>query len=160
MALGHIRSPGHLLAYMKEKDWNYLVLDLADVRGIDPQLQISLAEFFVGCMEEGRRPEELAALRHDGPMKYLGQRVEEGLVVIPFATLCDGRYTVQELAALQQIIEEYKDHRRGQGYPTVESTCDCGGKRGCRYCAGTERIVTLVEMSEREAEVARDGGQA
>jgi hypothetical protein len=160
MALGHIRSPDHLLSFFREKGWNHLVLDLVDVKGIDPQLQITLAEFFVGCQDPWSREQrevQLAKLRADGPMAYLGRRVEEALVVIPYATLCDGRYTVQELAALQQIVEEYKDHRRGQGRPTRESTCDCGGKAGCRACGGTGRIVTLVEMSDRETEIARHG---
>jgi|3_EtaG_2_1085321.scaffolds.fasta_scaffold22407_1 hypothetical protein len=159
MALGHIRSPEHLLAFFREKGWNHLVLDVVDVAGIDPQLQLSLAEFYIGCqdMPEESRQHDRDALARTGPMAFLGQRAEDGLIVVSFQRLCDGRFSVQELAALQQIVEEYKDRRRGQGRPTVESDCGCGGRRDCRSCAGHGRVVTLVEMSPREAEIARDG---
>jgi len=156
MKLGHIRSAEHLGGWLKGRGLNHLIFNTKDLSGIDPGLAESLYDVVEMTVEkvDGLRERPI----HDRWQALFPR----GHVMVPTAMLCDGRFSVNELAAIQNIVEAYMDYRRGQGRPSKTEPCPSCGPRGvtvksCRYCAGEGETITLLEMDALETHLAATG---
>jgi len=149
-----LRDPAHLGAVFSAKQHRRIMLQMSSVEKLPQSHQQGLLEVSARISHEDMA-HVTAEMERVGPLKALWRRATEGYLRLPVPPLCDGRFTMEELAGLQQIVDDYRDLRIGEGATATEHRCECAGQvPGCRQCGGKGIVIVLDEMTSDEREMA------
>ena len=146
--VGWLKTPQKVADFFQAKGHHRLVIRLADVFNMRAESQYALARLLVSLGAVSEIPEN-----HERLKRALVDLAPAGYVMAPFSAIV--RLTQEEAIELQGLMAEYRDVRRDAGFPSRSETCDCKGRdRRCRACAGAGKVLVLLEMDERERELA------
>jgi hypothetical protein len=146
-------SKEKLLAFFKAKGHRNLVLrnvDLHDLSKNGRVLLLKLVHQTLGF--------DVPAGAEDNLKSQLLEWFPLGYVIIPMEKL-DG-LELADLEHVQVVTYEYKNIRLEKGVPHKVETCEaCKGRgkigaRECKECLGEGRIITFLEVSDEETELA------
>lgn len=141
-----------LLEFFGAKEHRNLVLRIVDVLEL-PNDQVDHLIHLVG------KPAMLAG--QDGWRKrHLLNEFPAGWIVLPLDALLEPM-ELEDVQKLQSVVYQYADIRRQKGEPNRVEPCPrCRGQGRfagslCKDCQGDGKVITFVEMSEDEKELAR-----
>lgn len=143
--------PERLRKFFTLRGQRDILLQLSAVEKIPAAHQQGLVEIAYRC--QGTFGKDIRRLMESiGPMGCLRRLpgADTGRITLGVVELCDGRFAMKELEALQEIIELYKDERLASGDTVTEEPCVCGGLESCPKCKGRGVITVADEMTEEE----------
>lgn len=159
MLLRGIDDARRLLGFFAAKNHHNLVLRVADVLEMRNDLQDRVA--FWRILRDGDQDQMSSGIWYTPRTRKLwfNRIFPSGWIVLPFRPWLESR-SMDYLVLVQEVIYAYADIRRQKGEPCRIDTCaKCGGSgrlsgRRCQECNGEGRIITFIEMSDEEIELA------
>jgi hypothetical protein len=145
-------SPERFHRFFRAKGQSNVVLEQRYLRFLPAKQQQALLEIVLKIRNAFDPDIARQAMEKVGPLNMLQRMCSDGYLVLSVDGVC--RMSIDEMAALQHIVELYKDERMCRGATAVEEKCKCNGKPGCRLCRGSGKFLVYDEMTDRERTLA------